>query len=57
MPTIIQQARTMLEWIQQQHDDDHTYIEWLEEAHRHLYPNNDIYSAYENAIGIFAEEE
>jgi hypothetical protein len=57
MPTIIQQARTMLERIQQQDDDNHTYIEWLEETHRHLYPDNDIYTAYEKATGIFAEEE
>lgn len=53
----IKQAKTMLEWIQQQHDEDHAYIEWLEETHRHLYPNNDIYAFYEKYKGIFAEEE
>jgi len=57
MPTIIQQARTMIEWIQRQHDEDHAYIEWLEETHRHLYPDNDIYTAYEKATGINQEEE
>ncbi len=57
MPSLIQQTRQLLEWIQQRHDEDHTYIEWLEETHRHLYPDNDIYTAYEKATGIFAEEE
>jgi len=57
MPTIIQQATQMLEWLRQQHDEDHTYIEWLEETHRHLYPDNDIYTAYEKATGIYEEEE
>ena len=57
MPTLIQQVRQLLESIQRYHDDDHTYIEWLEETHRHLYPDIDIYTAYEKATGIFAEEE
>jgi len=56
MPSIILQVRQLLDRIQQQHDEDHTYIEWLEETHRHLYPDNDIYTAYEKATGIFAEE-
>jgi len=51
MPSIILQVRQLLDWIQQQHDEDHTYIEWLEETHRHLYPDNDIYTAYEKATG------
>ena len=57
MPSLIQQATQMLEWLRQQHDEDHTYIEWLEETHRHLYPDNDIYTAYEKATGIYEEEE
>lgn len=57
MPSIIEQARTLLDWIQHRYDEDHAYIEWLEETHRHLYPDNDIYTAYEKATGIFAEEE
>ncbi len=57
MPSDLQNLRDVLESMEKRNVEDLAYLEWLEETHRHLYPDNDIYTAYEKATGIFAEEE
>lgn len=57
MPSDLQNLRDVLESMERRNVEDLAYLEWLEETHRHLYPDNDIYTAYEKATGIFAEEE
>jgi|TARA_R100000482_G_C5119373_1_gene144820 hypothetical protein len=57
MPSLIQQVRQLLEFVEQQYRQDRKYIEWLENTHRHLYPDQDIYTAYEKATGQYEEEE
>ena len=55
MPTDLQTLRNVLESMERKYAEDLAYLVWLEETHRHLYPDNDIYTAYEKATGIFAE--
>tara|TARA_R110002020_G_C15727450_1_gene723715 strand:- start:314 stop:487 length:174 start_codon:yes stop_codon:yes gene_type:complete len=57
MPSYSQSLRDVLELMERRYVEDLAYLEWLEETHRHLYPDDDIYTAYEKATGIFAEEE
>ncbi len=57
MPSDLQNLRDVLESMERRNVENLAYLEWLEETHRHLYPDNDIYTAYEKATGIFAEEE
>jgi len=57
MPSDLQQLRNVLESMERKYVEDQAYLVWLEETHRHLYPDNDIYTVYEKATGIFAEEE
>ena len=57
MPSDLQSLRNVLESMERRNVEDLAYLVWLEETHRHLYPDNDIYTAYEKATGIFAEEE
>ena len=56
MQNLIQQARELLEFIEKCCIDDSNYIEWLEDTHRHLYPDQDIYTAYEKATGRYGDE-
>lgn len=57
MPSDLQSLRNVLESMERRNVEDLAYLVWLEETHRHLYPDYDIYTAYEKATGIFAEEE
>jgi len=57
MPSDLQRLRNVLESMERKYAEDLAYLVWLEETHRHLYPDDDIYTAYEKATGIFAEEE